>query len=88
MYLWSHQFSLLCIDGVTELQKSLELVVLGEGYNLHYGPKLTEDLRRGKEKKEKNNKHHKTMSSKLKLSKVHNFFFFLNVFWGLFTLYL
>lgn len=40
----SYQFSLLCIDGVAELQKSLKLVVFGEGYNLHHGPKLTEDL--------------------------------------------
>lgn len=40
----TYQFSLLCVDGVAELQKSLKLVVLGEGYNLHYSPELTEDL--------------------------------------------
>lgn len=44
MCAWSYQFSLLCIDGVTELQQSLKLVVLGEGYNLHHRPEFTEDL--------------------------------------------
>lgn len=40
----AHQFSLLCVDGVTELEQRLELVVLGEGDNFHDCPKLTEDL--------------------------------------------
>lgn len=39
-----HQFSLLRVDGVTELEQRLELVVLGEGDNFHDCPKLTEDL--------------------------------------------
>lgn len=41
----SYQFSLLSIDRVAELQKSLKLVVLSEGYNLHNSPKLAENLR-------------------------------------------
>lgn len=39
-----YQFSLLCVDGVAELQQRLELVVLGEGDNFHDRAKLTEDL--------------------------------------------
>lgn len=51
-----HQFSLLCINGVAELQQSLKLVVLGERYDLHHGPKLTEDLEGRKQG------HHEDMS--------------------------
>lgn len=40
----AHQFSLLCVDGVAELEQRLELVVLGESDNFHDRPKLTEDL--------------------------------------------
>lgn len=40
----SYQLGLLCIDRITELQKSLELVVLGEGDYLHDCAKLGEDL--------------------------------------------
>lgn len=40
----SYQLGLLGIDRITELQKSLELVVLGEGDYLHDCAKLGEDL--------------------------------------------
>lgn len=39
-----YQFGLLCIDGITELQKSLELIVLGESDYLHYCAELGENL--------------------------------------------
>lgn len=52
---WSYQFSLLSIDGVTELQESLKLVVLSEGYNLHHGPKLTKNLKKNKKWLKKKN---------------------------------
>lgn len=41
----THQFGLLGIYGVTELQKSLELIIFGECDYLHDGSKLGEDLR-------------------------------------------
>ena len=40
----THQFGLLGIDGVAELEQGLELVVLGERNDLHDGAKLREDL--------------------------------------------
>lgn len=43
-----HQFSLLCTDRITELQKSLELIVLGERDYLHDCAKLGENLTRQK----------------------------------------
>lgn len=39
-----HQFGLLCIDRIAELQKSLELIVLGECDYLHDCAKLGENL--------------------------------------------
>lgn len=42
----TNQFSLLGVDGITELQKCLKLVVLGEGNDLHDRPKLAEYLKK------------------------------------------
>lgn len=43
-----HQLGLLGIDRVTELQESLELIVLGEGDDLHDCSELGENLKRTK----------------------------------------
>lgn len=40
----THRLGVLSVDGVAELQQSLELVVPGEGDDLQDGAKLTEDL--------------------------------------------
>ena len=42
----TYQLGLLGVDRVAELQQSLELVVLGEGDDLHHCPELAEDLKR------------------------------------------
>lgn len=46
----SHQFRLLRIDRFAELQKGLELVVLGERDDLHDGAKLGKNLGTKKKK--------------------------------------
>lgn len=43
--LFTYQFSLLGIHWITELQKSLELVIFGKCDYLHDGSKFGEDLR-------------------------------------------
>lgn len=48
MWAEPHQLGLLGVDGVTELQKSLELIVLGEGDDLHDCSELGENLKRPK----------------------------------------
>lgn len=40
----THRLGVLSVDGVAELQQSLELVVPGEGDDLQDGAELTEDL--------------------------------------------
>lgn len=49
----SYQLGLLRIDRVTELQQSLELVVLGESDYLHDGAKLGEDLHTPRNQRER-----------------------------------
>lgn len=73
--MWPYQLSLLCIDGVTELQQSLELVVLGEGYDLHHGPKFTEDLEEAKNSGKCTQKH-----DQANLSSIYLTILFLDVF--------
>lgn len=41
----THQFGLLCIYRLAELQQRLELIIFGECDNLHHCPKLGEDLK-------------------------------------------
>lgn len=45
----SYQFGLLCVDGIAELQQSLELIVLCECDYLHDCTKLGENLSKHKQ---------------------------------------
>lgn len=47
----SYQFSMLRVAGITELQQSLELIVLCECDYLHHCTKLGENLSKNKQKK-------------------------------------
>lgn len=56
----SYQFGLLCVDGIAELQQSLELIVLCECDYLHDCTKLGENL--SKKNKQANKPNHSKSS--------------------------
>lgn len=47
MQLWhvTHSLGMLSVQGITELQQSLKLIVSGERDDLQHGAKFTEDLK-------------------------------------------
>lgn len=50
----SYQFGMLCVAGITELQQSLELIVLCECDYLHHCAKLGENLSKKNPKQTQN----------------------------------